>query len=88
MSNIFVDSIEKRNSIVSMNTELPPDLKAELEFLELLKRTCRTTRNSRNRPDLAIPAGQWEIRINSRLDEIHALETPQLPLNSKQKVAA
>jgi len=67
-----------------MNTEQEAEIKAEIEFLELLKKTCRTTRNSHARPDLAIPASKWEIRINARLDDLHRLETPVLPLQVKQ----
>lgn len=62
-------------------------MNAEIEFLEILKKTCRTMRQSRTRPDLAIPAAEWEIRINTRLDELHQLETPPLPLGKHQRSA-
>lgn len=48
-----------------------PDV-IEIEFLNLLRRVCRTTRNMRNRPELSIPAAQWELRINQRLEDLES----------------
>lgn len=42
----------------------------EHEFLEILRKTCRTMRQARNRPEMAIPAAEWEMKINSRLAEL------------------
>lgn len=46
------------------------EILVEIEFLEHLKKTCRTLRTSRNRPELAIPAAEWEMKINARLAEL------------------
>lgn len=67
----------------------------EIEFLEILRKTCRTMRQSRVRPEMAIPAAHWEMRINSRLAELEqAKEEPghgassAHPLNEPKAVAA
>lgn len=65
-----------------MNAEIP----VEIEFLEHLKKTCRTLRTSRNRPELAIPAAEWEMKINNRLTELERQQTAALP--GMEKVAA
>lgn len=72
-----------------MNADENTEIQAEKEFLEVLTKTCRTARGSRARPDLAIPAGKWEVKIKARLDEIDRILTPALPLNAnKQKAVA
>jgi hypothetical protein len=43
------------------------EILVEREFLEILRKTCRTMRQSRQRPEMAIPAAQWELKINERL---------------------
>lgn len=65
-----------------MQAEVP----VEIEFLEHLKKTCRTLRTSRNRPELAIPAAEWEMKINERLSELEKQQTPALA--GMEKVAA
>lgn len=52
----------------------------EFEFLETLRKTCRTIRHSKTRPDLAIPAAEWEMKINDRLKELDRQRVPELPL--------
>lgn len=69
-----------------MNAELNENA-AEMEFLEDLKRLCQFARRSKVRPDKAIPAAKWEMKINVRLDELHQLETPPLPLGKHQRSA-
>lgn len=51
----------------------------EHEFLEILRKTCRTMRQARNRPEMAIPAAEWEMKINSRMAELEEKpkETPE-----------
>jgi hypothetical protein len=66
MSNFSVDCALKLDSLENMNGELP----VEREFLDILRKTCRTMRQSRQRPEMAIPAAQWELKINERIDEL------------------
>lgn len=62
-----------------MNTE-----GVEHEFLEILRKTCRTMRQARNRPEMAIPAAQWELKINERMQE---LETGTVKKESEHQAA-
>lgn len=61
--------------------------KIELEVVEHLRRVCRTLRGNRARPELAIPAAQWEGKLNDRMAELEKLQTADLPLKER-KVAA
>lgn len=70
-----------------MNAEMT-DVAVEIEFLEDLKKQCQMARRSKARPEVAIPAAKWEIRINEALDELHRLETAELPLGKKQHAVA
>lgn len=70
-----------------MNAETA-EITVEIEFLDGLKRQCQMARRSKARPELAIPAAKWEMKINNALDELHRQETPNLPLGKLQKVAA
>ena len=49
----------------------------EYEFLQLLLKTCKATRDPRNpksRTEMAIPAAQWEMKFKARLAEIEERE--------------
>jgi len=46
------------------------ETKIEVEVVDHLRKVCRTLRANRNRPELAIPAAQWEARLNTRLEEL------------------
>jgi hypothetical protein len=59
--------------------------KTEHEFLLILRKTCRTMRQSRTRPEMAIPAAEWEIKINTRLDELEMMDTALLPFEANGK---
>lgn len=52
-----------------MNTV--PNVEVEREFLAVLLKTCRTVRAGR-RPEMAVPAAEWEMKINERLHEMEA----------------
>lgn len=54
----------------------------EIEFLDILRKTCRTMRQSRTRPEMAIPAAEWEIKINERIEEL--TKQGELPLATKR----
>lgn len=61
------------------------DVKAiETEVCEHLRKVCRTLRSNRTRPELAIPAAQWESRLNERLAELELAD----PRKKEQEVAA
>lgn len=64
MSNILIDCGRFIYYLSFMNAIV------EAEFLEILRKTCRTVRHSRNRPELSIPAAEWEIKINARMQEL------------------
>jgi hypothetical protein len=57
---------------------------AETEFLMDLRKHCRLARGSRARPELAIPAAQWEMKINERLEELERVKGPELPFKKAQ----
>lgn len=67
-------------------------MNAEIEFLEMLIKTCRVARDPKrahNRTEMAIPAAQWEMTFKKRLEEL----TPQHELRlskikNLQEVAA
>ena len=55
---------------------------AEIEFLEMLVKTCRVARDPkrpRSRTEMAIPAAQWEMRFEERLAALKGQEK-QKPL--------
>lgn len=65
------------------------DTKIEIEVVESLRRLCRTLRSNRLRPELAIPAAQWETRLNARLEELEQTGGPVVAsLERKEEVAA
>jgi hypothetical protein len=70
-----------------MNAETT-ETTVEIEFLNDLKKQCQFARRSKARPELAIPAAKWEMKINTALDELHRLETPPLPLGKQQHAVA
>jgi len=46
---------------------------SEIEFLEQLIKTCRATRDPKratSRTEMAIPAAQWEMKFQARLEEL------------------
>lgn len=49
---------------------------AEIEFLELLVKTCKSVRNPKRRVELAVPAAQWEMRFEERIRQLKN-QTPQ-----------
>lgn len=70
-----------------MNTEVSAEIQAEIEVLELLRRSCRTLRSNRHRPILAGPASRWEVKLTERLDELIKNQTPPLPLKTAKAAA-
>lgn len=64
------------------------EAKIEVEVVESLTRLCRTLRSNRARPELAIPAAQWEAKLNARLKEITPQAELRLPKIKKQEVHA
>lgn len=57
--------------------EMSNEVKIEVEVVEHLRKVCRTLRANRVRPELAIPAAQWETKLNSRLEELKQAEMPR-----------
>ena len=55
---------------------------AEIEFLEMLIKTCRAARDPKrkSRVEMAVPAAQWEMKFESRLAELHEAKTEPKPL--------
>lgn len=60
----------------------------EIEFLKDLQRFCQVARRSKARPELAIPAAQWEMKAQERIEELERTETLPLPLKNGKAVMA
>lgn len=51
----------------------PSYVNAEIEFLEMLVKLCRTARDPKrpkSRTEIAVPAAQWEIRFQDRIKQL------------------
>ena len=60
----------------------------DLEVSRSIQKLCRALRSNRARPELAIPAAQWETKVNEHIAEIEKLQTPALPKQQREAVAA
>jgi hypothetical protein len=50
-------------------------MEAEIKLLQLLVRTCQAVRsphNPKNRVEMAVPAAQYEMQFNQRLEKLKA----------------
>lgn len=61
-------------------------MECEIEFLKMIIGYCQAIRRTRTRPDLAIEAAKWELKLNQQLVEL--TKQTELSLRLRKEEAA